>query len=805
MIQTNQIQLSKIFYDKTKYSTRPSIVCEWNKFVGTDITTNPVYEYFTPSFNKFVKPYFDYENKFDTKPNDIDSIHQDAVNKICEFFLSAFNTEINRNQIITASRHRDVERNGEKKFKVSFRFVILDYAVDWVAFGKMIKDYLPDFDHSCYNENQLMNMIGSIKNITDNDKHILQPIEDYDDKDTIIQYLKGNETVISIPEKYKTNKTYLVPTQTIIVSDSQTDTNKNLISFENLTKIIDNLNPKRSDEYNDWIKIIWCILNISTSNSYKKKGRDLIHTFSKNSTKYCEDEVENFIDKNDYKQHQVGLGTLMFYLKEDNYKVFNEIVLSTSNETLVHLEGFSFKDIEDMKSFKLNNTYNYKNLLNTDLVNGEYGKIKQVFEERNFKIRNPVAFVEIQNDQSIVLRNTKDFKTLYKNLNYKVVVKKTNEVEYKEFSSKWERDSAMKTYEKVDFYPNPSLCPEGVFNKWRGFAIERENITEPGDHTFFTDLLYYLVNKRDDVYNYVLASFANIIQNPDKPSQVALAFYSEMNGVGKNAILNTFRHIVGFDDLTYETCDPEKDIFGRFANGRAFKLMVVVDETQAKSHFNYADFFKNYITSLSMNVEEKGIKPMTIKNYNNWFFTTNNLMAFKVGLKDRRYCIIDCVEIPQSQDYYIDYLNKERYKPNLKALYDFLKSYDISKVNFQADRPITTLYKDLQMISLDPITKWVIHLYYWIVNDNTDGSLEYKLSDLWEQFVKWGETTKHTINMNYNSFAVIFSRKFKNNGFTYRHSNGAYYLVKSNELRKYLIEQKLIEADLPKGFKIRDL
>ena len=101
--------------------------------------------------------------------------------------------------------------------------------------------------------------------------------------------------------------------------------NKNKIDLLQFRKYIDDLSVERSDNYNYWTKVIWGIYNTSKENKWSATTRNqIIHTFSKKSSKYDESFVDEFIQNNikDDKEG-IGVGTIINYYKEDNP---NEII-----------------------------------------------------------------------------------------------------------------------------------------------------------------------------------------------------------------------------------------------------------------------------------------------------------------------------------------------------------------------------------------------------------------------------------------------------------------------------------------------
>ena len=65
-----------------------------------------------------------------------------------------------------------------------------------------------------------------------------------------------------------------------------------------------------------------------------------------------------------------------------------------------------------------------------------------------------------------------------------------------------------------------------------------------------------ICNGDDELCEYVLNWFAQIIQTPHKKTKVGLVWRSEAEGVGKNIILNLIRDIMG-SEYYYSTSNLE--------------------------------------------------------------------------------------------------------------------------------------------------------------------------------------------------------------------------------------------------------
>lgn len=472
---------------------------------------------------------------------------------------------------------------------------------------------------------------------------------------------------------------------------------KNKIDFETLKLIVSNLSDKTADEYKSWTWALWAIYNLSRWNGYIRKGRDLIHEFSAKSSKYNEDIVERYIDNADNRDDGVGLGTLMGYLKIDNEVMFHNIQAKLNPVKKVELNGYSFIEEPPFDMF--------------DGKTRDYDTVKQVFEMRHFKVMRPLLYVEILDDGQCFFRDPKTVKDTFCNLYCNVLKVKGDKqkIEEKAFIDVWIKDAKIRTFETIDFLPPPLKCPHNTFNMWRGFDVERLDVISSGNIAPFLKHVSIWTNHDEQGSEYFLKWLADMFQNPGKLNGIAIVAKSEQ-GAGKNIFLEGLAKMMGYD-LFYETAEPNKDLWSRFALGRKNRLLINIDETKGRDTYPMADVLKNMITSKFYNYEEKGKKPITLTNINRIIFTTNNTCSIRVEQKDRRYVVFECSQEMLGNKAYFDNLGSYFENPaNQKAVYDYLMSIDVSNVDWIGERPLTGLYKDIQNLNAPNHIKFFIHM-----------------------------------------------------------------------------------------------
>ena len=101
-----------------------------------------------------------------------------------------------------------------------------------------------------------------------------------------------------------------------ILLDEDDDENPN--KYNRLTHLIKLLSQKRSEDFNTWINIAWCLINISNKEKItRRKTEDLIHQFSKLSpTNYDENKVDEWISKkfDNVREKSYGWSYIYIYI-----------------------------------------------------------------------------------------------------------------------------------------------------------------------------------------------------------------------------------------------------------------------------------------------------------------------------------------------------------------------------------------------------------------------------------------------------------------------------------------------------------
>jgi hypothetical protein len=223
------------------------------------------------------------------------------------------------------------------------------------------------------------------------------------------------------------NKTILTDNDNDNNFKSKTDA-EDIELAKQLVKILD---KKRAENFNDWIRLGWCLRNI-----YIELLEDW-DEFSKQSEKYESKCCDNVWFK--MKEGTLNMGTLHYWAKNDNPEKCNHIIKQRN-----------------------------KNITS-------YSGVRKIFEGKCFKINNPVSFGEINVFGTVIVRTKKEFKDRFEEITYEKLVmrNKTPNIEITQFIKDWFLDSNKRVYEKFDFVPPPIKIEPRIFNTWEKFDVEK--------------------------------------------------------------------------------------------------------------------------------------------------------------------------------------------------------------------------------------------------------------------------------------------------------------------------------------------
>jgi hypothetical protein len=701
-----------------------------------NVLTNNEYRYEIIQDDTYIRPYFDIDLKTTTEGDEFDGLKKETLKKYKQYIKNIF---VGLVQDVDLS----ISDSSQTGFKISYHIIVSNIKTTKTDLRNLSKtwDKKEAIDPAVYNQGQqkfrivLKSKEGEdriLTPITNKNKHKRHLITICDDNDPTFKY--------DIQEQPKKEKE----------EEKQDIKNPNeKITFDELKCVVDKIENDKFVSFNDWSNITWAIYNISSENGYLKKGKELIHDVSKKAPEqYDEEKVEKFIDtqcKHCDKGYHMG--------------------------TLKRM-------INDVKTKNGENKKSYEN-------------VKKEFDKICFKINDPVCYCETVNledsngnliENKIVMKSKEKFVERWRNKKY--IDAKGKE---KQFINRWLEDENIKEYKEMNFYPPPARVPQDIYNTFGGLLADK--ITDKAeDPKIILDHVKLLCNDDDDIYNYVLNWLAQIIQYSGELSRVALVLHSDQEGTGKNLFFEWFGDaILGKSYLT-STNEVNNTLLDKHANGLINKLLIVLSDNKSKDNWASSERIKSIITDQYIREEKKGIDAQNkINNFGRWVFLTNQSNVVKISHNDRRFMAWKMTTKKESS--YFSNLAREMKKLGIqKGFYDFLKNRDISKVNFETDRPKTEFYQELQDYNCPTVARFLEDLTYKIKED----SMKIKADELFQKFKEWQYETNHKYECTSTGFGKTIN-EYKGVEKGARTSKGFFYNLQKIDIMNGLIDKGYVK------------
>ena len=657
------------------------------------------------------------------------------------FDVDAYNQDVNISEIIAKINilfpnkkvnvaKREPRDYKDKGLKYSYRFY-----VDGVRITtKNLKKYLGDngykennepFDLSIYIPNGVLFLPLTTKKFNADKKHpALTPI-DCEIFDCCASYIKEDFEDWDLKFVEVKQEIKKVIKQTLDDNCSEFDEEEDNNLYGKLKNVIKRLSKSRSDGFDTWIRVCWAIGNIGLKGELRRgKIEELIHSFSKLSSNYNEDTVDTWIDKNLDNVKEQSYGWTYLYhtcIKEDDLKYYENITKS-------------------------------------------YYLMKKEFEKTNAKILYPPMIVHTNKQGENIFQTFKACKETNSHLKCKVkTTNKKEEVVYieKKFIEIWLDDATIRRYDNYVFKPPNNSVEDYEYNSWVDFKINNVSVEE--DETIINRWLEYMKNLFDDdnVVQYIIAYFANRLQNPASRNKVCIVLYGE-EGDGKNRLYDIFKNIFG--ETYFTELESAKQMFGAHSCIEKEKLFVCVNEAKGKDNYENSDILKARITTDTLMINPKGIQEFKIENYCDYIMTTNNANAVNIHDKSRRFLLVETTSFySRNSEFFNKFSNDIVDNPKaLKVIYEYLIKFNVKAIipsgNFQNHIPETEIQKIIIKSNKDKILLFLEDLANSSYMDDEDNiqdlskEIKYSNTVLFTKWIQWVERNRYDLKYSNGAF-----------------------------------------------------
>ncbi len=421
-------------------------------------------------------------------------------------------------------------------------------------------------------------------------------------------------------------------------------------------------------------------------------GSNLNHILCKYENDILQTMVEH-LELKKYKVHALMFDGLMIY--GDHYE--NMELLQELEDMIYEAWRWNIKLCYKPHSTKIEipSTFTYTQMKS-------YEAMKEEFEQKHLKVGD--VFIKESDEEVKIMKRNNMFET-YEHLNYMGDEKKES------FINAWFKDDKLRTMDKMDVYPKHSLCPPDTYNLWRPFRCELMKDEYEKDEeglAFVLNHIKILCNNEDEVYEFVLKWFAQMILHPESKS--CLLIFISNEGVGKGLLMELLRQMLGERKLM-ESANPARDVWGHFNSAMQNSFLVNINEAGRKDTFDMEGKIKSLITDQALTINGKGMTPFDVKSFHRYIWTTNLNDPVSTSKDDRRKVIIRCSDEKIGDSEYFKTLSHYVSNVNtVRTVYDYFKSLPDVPYKFTKDMlPVTVYHKEMQEMQKDVITLFLEH------------------------------------------------------------------------------------------------
>jgi len=520
---------------------------------------------------------------------------------------------------------------------------------------------------------------------------------DHSISDTFITRVDKNTEPMKIPPRWiKTKKVFVKPIKEELDETEETE----------LNMLIEKLDVKRFDSYNDWVVTVWCLFACGAS-------KEQIHfeSSSRCPEKYQYESVESTIKQYDHGKSKFNIDTLRAWAKQDSgFEIDRVLDKVPKEQPKARADHFQFLDL--LRKYQGKDFY---------LMDGLDEFCRDISSCVSMVLGSRTTFVMYTNDD-----NQYDLAKSLPKLKFSI----TSKIGEKESTQhceleKYIIDNPLKfpLFNNIVFKPNNVGVKRNDLNIWSGFKGQEVDIVNMDIvNVFINHIREVWANSNEEHYKYIMSWLAQIIKTPEKKTEVVILLQGGQ-GCGKTLPCDILLEHVFGDNLGM-TASGLGSLTQRFNGCTMGKIFSNVNELSVVDGdaFNASfDKMKSLITDRRLQVEKKGLEHIQIDNFNNFIMTTNHVHTVKLERDDRRYA---CFEVSdkykQNSNYFADFMDTLDNQNAGDNIYTYFLRYPDNEMVNVRKIPMTEIRKDLLDSCKSNVERFVSQM-----NDEIDEALLY--------------------------------------------------------------------------------
>tara|TARA_R110002126_G_C10405809_1_gene496249 strand:- start:20 stop:1351 length:1332 start_codon:yes stop_codon:yes gene_type:complete len=366
----------------------------------------------------------------------------------------------------------------------------------------------------------------------------------------------------------------------------------------------------------------------------------------------------------------------------------------------------------------------------------------------------------------------------------------------KSFVSMWFLDSTKLSYNNFTFDLKMTKH-SNYLNLWTGFEILKSKPLENTELLFENWDRYMNVISGNDtlVKDYMNYWIATIMKTPWNPNIVMLLLQSNIQGSGKSTLGLALAAIMG-DNSYYQSSQGFSGLFPK--DGFTYHLkncfIYNADEVDGSDSRQNIANLKQFLTTKTISINEKGKCAYDISNKINVIGTSNGLNPMPIGEGDRRILPIEISEeLVGNVDFWNNFYNNILgNKEACRSLFDYYCSFDLSKWNSKII-PQTSLKNILREASKDPIEDIIIEQQEFLKDMIVTPSTVLQLLNL----INKGLEKRKLLTKNSVQIGIILSKNtFFKKLFTRKHTKTGNVFLTNPDTYNTLFECQLDGKDI---------
>jgi hypothetical protein len=264
----------------------------------------------------------------------------------------------------------------------------------------------------------------------------------------------------------------------------------------------------------------------------------------------------------------------------------------------------------------------------------------------------------------------------------------------------WFSHPQRKTYRKGFVFMPEGNCPNGAYNLWRGFGVKPVQ----GDVDQILEYIKSVLCCEDETnYNYLIKWLAWGVQHADMQGEVAVVMRG-LKGTGKSTLGRLMVRLYGRHGIQITQA---RHLVGNFNAHLQGKVFLFADEAFFAGNRHDEDVLKGLVTESHVQIEKKGIDPVTARNRLQILMSSNRDWVVPVSSDERRYFILDVSDKRIGDKTYWKELNTFIDNGGAEAFLYLLQHMDLT--GFDVRSPPNTSGLDAQKLQNLDAVESVVH------------------------------------------------------------------------------------------------